>query len=659
MKINTQRIVALFIIAVCSCLLGCTDDLLEADPDVTKEGNEIPSAILIDGEENDWILPTQVDVRSLDMKDADFLTLTKDGKIYCERNDGDEYRIAKVYVTRSNGQVDTVIYRQAPASRAAGSSLRQFYRHHGIGYSYNAVSGSYCNLRDFRCQILNRAVIDRISDEQGLSLLNVNPINDVEKEHEVYTSVVDYIAQVNVDASASGDLVFFSGSASKTCAIFEDGVKESYILHNKISSVNAEYSLNYKDISLYANRYPSLLTSSFRNAISKIDDKVSIDEFIYTYGTHVVVFSKLGARMTLDVQIDSHKFESREYEEALSKATIETLFKTASSSSSYVKNYQTLKDSKCSFNVIGGDVTLFDRLIGFANFDNTTVPAKLDAQWLNSVHYDDDDLAKSNVELIDMQVIPIWEFIPDKVKALKVEGRVTGNMKLAMDMVPNRNFINTSFEAHPTSVTCRIGDQDNQRFNNPDVVDIIAANRHVATICKEYVPELSQNNKVQVAYPIYEGKVKLSNGLCIHEGKAYKVDWRYDKFIVSEIDTGDHPVDGQHIYMNGGVLSAVKSTNIEYQKSYAILGCERPGGIAIDGSVKGEIQKVFKHFGHFYLDNNTRYDNLPGWEYSTTPPDEAKNYAIFFPGSTYQNRMVRSGEYVYLLNPKEIGYKKL
>ena len=37
------------------------------------------------------------------------------------------------------------------------------------------------------------------------------------------------------------------------------------------------------------------------------------------------------------------------------------------------------------------------------------------------------------------------EFIPDKVKALKVEGRVTGNMKLAMDMVPNRNFINTSF----------------------------------------------------------------------------------------------------------------------------------------------------------------------------------------------------------------------
>ena len=96
---------------------------------------------------------------------------------------------------------------------------------------------------------------------------------------------------MNVDASASGDLVFFR-KCIETCAIFEDGVKESYILHNKISSVSAEYSLNYKDISLYANRYPSLLTSSFRNAISKIDDKVSIDEFIYTYGTHVVVFSK-------------------------------------------------------------------------------------------------------------------------------------------------------------------------------------------------------------------------------------------------------------------------------------------------------------------------------------------------------------------------------
>lgn len=612
-------------------------------------------AIELGGEEGYHSLPAVIDLSTIDASRVDFTTVTSDGQIYCERNDDGVSRIGKIYYMRTDGERDSLIIRQAPASRASGNSLRQFYRHRGLGYSYNAVNGNYCNMRDFRCQILNRAVLDRISESTGENLVNINHINNVVTDGHVYSSVVEYVAEVNFNADTSGQILLFSGEASASCAVFEDGVKEQYILHNRTSSINAEYSLNYRDINIYAETEPKLLTSSFRHALTKLKDAHTIDEFIYNFGTHVVIFSRLGASMTLDVQVDAIKFESQQFEQALSQAAIATLFKNSNSTESYQKNYETLKDSKCLFSVSGGDTSIFDKLVGFNSFNNGSIADNLDSRWLQSVKFDDDDIENSNVELIDMKVIPIWEFIPDEHLARQVEARVTGNLKLTLDKIGNRNFINSSFKINPTSVTCRIGNQK-RTFDNPETVDIVAANRHVATLCHEMVPEISRNSKVWVAYPIYEGKVKLTSGLCIYDGKAYKVNWSYDKFTVSQIDTGDAPVSDM-VYMNCGVLSPVAAKGLEYQKSHMILGCERPGGIGIDGSLQGELRTVHKYFGHFYLDNKAKFDNLPGWEYSGSLPSESRLYPGFFSGPDYRNRMVRSNEYIYQINLTEIGYE--
>lgn len=654
MNIFGKHIVGLTLTVGLWICTGCTDDTPDSVPSVLPDSS-VRDAIQVDAEESFIALPTTIDLTSVSIQKGDFLTLTKDGQLYFERNDGNLSRVATLVYRNNEGDSDTLTYAQTPACRAGNSPLRQFYRHHGIGYSYNAINGSYCNLRDFRCQILNRAVIDRVSDENALTLLNINAINHVEQESSVYSSVVEYIAEANIDASASGSLAFFSGSASTTCAIFEDGIKDTYILHNELSSLVAEYSLAYRDVCLLAKSYPELLTSSFRAALDRITDQRSIDDFIYTYGTHVVVFSRLGASMLLDVQVDAIKFKSREFEETLAADNIALLFKEATSSTSYEVGYKTLENSKCQFQVMGGDVSLFDPLIGFSCFNNSNIPEQLGTKWLASIKYDDEQLDTSNVELVDIHVVPIWEFIPDESLAAKVRARITGDMSLAMEWIPNRNFINTSFEAHPSSVTCRIGNQNNLRFDHPETVDIIAANRHVATICHEYVPEISTTEKVYVAYPIYEGRIKLTSGLCLYNGKAYKVDWRYDNFQVSELEVEASEI-GDRIYINGGVLSPIKSSFITYQESHAILGCERPGGIGIDGSLAGEMKKVFKHLGHFYLDTKSIYQNLPGWEISNHLPQEAGRYPDFFKGNEFTGRMVRSDDYVYIFNPTEIGY---
>lgn len=645
------------ILAIASSLLfaSCQDTILSDDSPIANSTEE---TIAITGEEGIIALPAQLHTSSIEIKDAPFMTITKDGHLYCEQNDGNETRKGEIIVHTQEGGIHSLVYSQSPVSRSANSAMRQFYRHHGIGYSYNAVDGEYCNVSDFRCQVLNRAVIDEVQDKTLETLLTVDYGVKLETEAKVYSSVIDYVAEVNFEASASGNFLCISGTAAKNAAMFEEGTKDQYILHNKLSTINATYSLSYANVKSLAEKYPKLLTSSFRNALEKLgdgNDAKKLDDFIYTYGTHVVVFASLGASLTLDVQVDTHKFKNRQYEKSLCEASIASLFKSGSSTENFHETNETLKNSKCNIEVVGGDVSIFDPLIGLTKYDNTNVPSSLVEKWSSSINFDDDDHEKSNVELIDMKVIPICDLIPNQKLADRVQARITGNMSLIIDQLPNRNFVSTSFSAQPTGYSCRIGNEK-KTINNPLTTDIIVANRHVATVCKEFVPEIDKNEKVFVAYPIYEGRIKMTNGLCLHNGKAYKVDYRYDNFEVTELKYGDSPISTNTIYMNAGVLSPVKSAGIDYQTAHYILGCERPGGIGIDGSLQGEALPVFKHFGHFYLANKTKYNNLPNWEYMTTAPAESKQYPTYFNGDEYKNRMVRSDNYVYILNPTEIGY---
>jgi hypothetical protein len=150
-------------------------------------------------------------------------------------------------------------------------------------------------------------VLDRILEEQNAEILNVDEFNQLVSSSEIYSSVVNYIQSACFTASGSGTAITYSGSATASATIFEDGVDESYIIHDELTKDVVEYTLNYTDLIPYLDQYPALLTSSFRAALDKIDDtNKSIDDFVNVYGTHVVVFSKLGARMSVDLKNETH-----------------------------------------------------------------------------------------------------------------------------------------------------------------------------------------------------------------------------------------------------------------------------------------------------------------------------------------------------------------
>lgn len=597
--------------------------------------------------------------------EADFLMPIGTQHLYVEQNDDRQWRTATVTVTRADGTQQEITLAQPPASRAASEDIhRSFLRHYAVGYSYEAVGGEYCNLNYVRCQLLNRMVVDEVEKETLLPLIVVEPINVTKASSHVYRSFVDYAQNTNFMASAKGEILFaFKGDANLKLHAFEDGSIETYILHDERVLPMARYSLQADNVANLVQEYPNMLTSSFRRVLKElaetsVGDWRAIDEFLETYGTHVVIDAELGARLDLDVQVETHKFHQEINEDVLAEVAIATMFNAHFSESKEESYWEVLRNCKCRMEVIGGDLNILDNIIGMTTFSNDDIhisPEDL-SRWMNSVYYNDNDLENSNVEMTNMMVAPIWDLVGDKALKERIKARVYSNSNTMQKLLGNRNFINVKIPYSTTKYECRVGNKK-YTFNNPDVTDIIASGRHVATICLETVPPIAGNTKVRVVYPIYEGHVKLANGLCVHNGHVYRVEWSKNKVAVEDLgEKYSESFDG-NIYMNSGVLSTLAAPYTDYQDGHPVVGVERPGGIGIDGSLQGSPVRVVKHFNHFYLNKKDKYDNIPNWSYVTELPPEAANYPDYFDNTTWKNRMRRDDGYVYIYNTTEIGYE--
>ena len=262
--------------------------------------------------------------------------------------------------------------------------------------------------------------------------------------------------------------------------------------------------------------------------------------------------------------------------------------------------------------------------------------------------------------------------IPDAELAALVRTRIEATAPTMQELYGNRNFLNVEIPVGFGAVSTTFGGRL-MTVADPWVVDVIAANRHVATVCKEWVPEIDPQGSVRVVYPIYENRIQTDAGLCVHNGVAYRVKWLYNRFSVEPADT----VATDKVYLTFGYLDPAPTGGVSYQSGLLRLGYEWPGSIATDGSLanRGEVRTTRKFLGHFYLDSEKNYANLPNWTYQTVAPDnrhyEEEYAAQFAAGLPYTlsgvglagrsgaanlaNRMVRDDDYVYYINTTEVS----
>lgn len=329
---------------------------------------------------------------------------------------------------------------------------RVMYRHHALGFSYRAVTGSKCNLGDVMCQVLNMDYIK----ENGLYGEEIR--NEVTDTVSVIRGLTDYVHQVNWHSDMSANLILFQNSASKDGFAIEKVDEETLIFNQVIGlstrkrNVDLTGLLDEDGIPGEVTENPDeVLSENFRYALRKLEaaspnNYAVVDSFINIFGTHVVTGVSAGGSFDLSVRTSSRNvktfFQEREFKENSAKFFIKWESIESSQHSTIYKNIFNTAELKLT--VKGGDASLFDGLVADPSYDNLQANMENYNNWVSSIEKAGGNEWDERSELIDMEVTPIWEFIPDKDIARRVQVRIMASANEMRKIYGERNFVNAS-----------------------------------------------------------------------------------------------------------------------------------------------------------------------------------------------------------------------
>ena len=559
------------------------------------------------------------------------------------------------------------------------SSRLELKRKFGIGFSYDAVYGGKCDINSIKCHALN---VDELLKH---NIAREFPLDRLKDTTCIAHTFSEFCHAANLTGEASGDVIIYTADYSKVASIYEHGLDTVVYISNSKNIESRGVSLNTEQIYKIKNDPERFLTPSFRYGIEKIrktpvEEVMVVDSFVNIYGTHIVTSVTIGASLKLELKTRRGLFVDYKSEEIMTREKLNILFKKTESTSTkeeYEFMRQVLESSTIDLRVRGGDVSVFNSLLTDPSPTNSTATEETVTRWIDSLEDDSENGEYGNLALIDMSVMPIWEFISDEQVAKRVKTRILADAPSMQELYGNRNWVNTSIDLSKTKwVDTYFNRWDKETwlcgFSDPYVVNVIAANRIVASVCREWIPEIDPDTLVTVVYPIYENSIDIGSGVGIDaECNVWSVSWRYNKFKVKKIGKASSPLP--MVYLNFGTVETKPVSGEKYMKGNFIIGYERPGNINVtNGQMNDRWFTVRKFLGDFYLENAVRYNNLPNWEYCESPV-EYPSYSSYMDDDLYEmvglkingrtgaenlgNRMVRNYDYKYYLNKKEAWYE--
>lgn len=586
-----------------------------------------------------------------------------------EQNGGDASRTALVHITYADGTTDNLTLTQSatPATRAERAEL---LRSHGVGYGYYGFEAEKNSPDYLTSQVFNLARMQTKYPELASELYDEDLQPELVYPAASATNFARYLHQTLLQGSFNADLVVFAADISKKSNLVETAVKRAMYMHGAARYRLARKQLRTANLAAYAQQYPDLLTASFREALDKIKSApgggamlLQVDSLLTRFGTHIVTDATTGGTVDYDLKITRNYFIQQAEEELFSKTVIKGLLGTLTEQE--MQTHYTFNDDEYSLDlhVRGGDMNLINRSILSTDFlKGERVSDAPFRSWIASIHSTGID---RNDELINMDILPLYRVIPDRDVQRLVRARMEGNVKDLAQVLGNGFFSNTAFRLDNPAVRSRIGGTY-VTTEHPDMVNIISEDRIAATIAREWVPEISRDERVCVAYPVEMRRPDFSDGLCLHGGRAYRVRWCYNAFVTEDLG----PAAGDSIYLNNGVLEPQRNPTLSYYPAHPVLYAEWPGAVTTAGAITGQPYPAMKFLGRVYIDRATRYNNLPGWSYADGA-DDLKNYPDFAAGAAlypalllpdrsgenhFKQRMTMNPDYEYYYNPREITY---
>ena len=531
-----------------------------------------------------------------------------------------------------------------------------FLRNHGVGYSYDAVRGNYCDWQDIRCQVIDRYYVLQQQAITGQILLTSTPMITVRSKGKYDYSKRDYVANVSMNLNTSVDIGLYKGEKRKKQHFIEDGVEESffYSLNEQILRVNTTLSeANLR--ALYNDDCSAMLTRSFRSAIEHLaqssqQDYAAVDSFVNVWGTHVITEAWLGGSLRIDLMNYMWRWNDKSREEAFTTEEFILASQSRDEHRSGTDEFQWIEHGRLNVTARGGDQSTLTGLLGEHKPDGTR-DFSIDgvAKWRNSISYDPDDELGSNVELVDMRVTPIWEFaeLIDPIVAKRIKAAVMQDAAVQQSLLGEMNFFDASFPVSYPTATCSYREGTGQwtAFTRSDsdaepmMVNIVSGGRYVAVVCHETI----EDKPLWVCYPVYEGHVKLACGVGVADDQtAYRVRWLNGKCTLTALS--DRATDG-YFYITGGGVGVSRVEGITYAESTALPAIELDGGIRPDGTYQSCAFAVTKQGEEFTLWADRQDADIVGYDYGNT----TENGRYLFK---------RNNSYTYIYNNNEMKYEK-
>lgn len=528
---------------------------------------------------------------------------------------------------------------------------QEFLRNFGVGYSYNAVRGSYCDWRDIRCQVLNRAMLEQLQNETGEPLLHTDLTQSVSLASNFSYSFRDYVVNMEINTKEEIDLGLYNKTKRKRQYFIEDGVQETYFYTLSQKSILGHRYVGWANLMELYYKKKDLLTTSFRNAVKHLlysdwEDFSPVDSFINVWGTHVIVEAWLGASINVDLRNNMWRWTALAKDSAWTTEQFLDVVATKDARRKSSNEYRWTEHSSINITARGGDQQTLTGLLGEHRFDGTReFSTEGISTWRRSLRYDPNDEYNSNVEMVDMKVIPIWEFasLVSNMASQRIKAAVLQDAALQQKLLGDKNFFDARFPVRYPSATCQwrkdtgtwnqVSRTDNA--DDPMVVNIMSGGRYVATVCHELI----NNRDLWVCYPIYDGRIKQACGLGVDEfNNVYRVR-RVDTLATTSLIKQMEHVE--NFYINGGAVEVEPQEGVNYPDYQALPYIELSGGVKPDGSYAAAAYSVSKSGENFQLLAPAGITDIVG--FTDTGKASGSNHIY-----------KRNDNYVYIYNQNEI-----
>lgn len=535
------------------------------------------------------------------------------------------------------------LWKRAEDEESYGLFLRNF----GVGYSYDAVKGSYCDWKDIRCQVLNRYYVEYVQRRTGENLISSSTLKYSDIDYKFRYSKRDYVASVNIMFDEEVNLGLYSKTKRARQNFIEDGIREDFYFTLQEKHVFAHLGMDIASLLATYEENPGveeMFTLSFRNSVAHLgqsadNNTAAVDSFVNVWGTHVIVSADLGAMLNVDLVNEMWRYSDQASDEEI---TVDQFLTAVEENASHTSkdDYVWIENSRLNIESKGGDQSYLTHLLGEHALDGSRT-FSIDGinQWRVSLHYDPDDILASNVELVGMDVLPIWKFVEviDPWVAVRVQSVIQQDAKLQQELLGDWNFFDTSFPIRYSSAKCQYhkgsGWKQCSRTDSEDdpmIVNIVSGGRYVATVCHEWINDI----EMWVCYPVYEGKIKLTCGLGVDNSQCtYKVRWTDGKAVLTPQTA--HAGDKFYITSGSVGVKSFEDEGVKYAESQALPYFEMAGGVQSDGTYSSRVYPVKKSGADFCIEPSDNPTNIVGFTKQT------------------DGQYTRNDNYTYIYNPNE------